>query len=375
MNKTIFSILFILTSTVMHSQVGINTSSPNATLDVVKNTTAPTSAKDGIIPPKVSKLELSSKVTNTYSTLQIGAIVFIDNISGTLGTESSIAQVAQIDAVGYYYFDGTIWRKLVTATGGDITNDAWINGSSRVELGTTSVGLARVTGSEVVIDDNGNVGIGTKSPTNKLEINKSGVNDTGLKLTVGAASGLKLISDANGNARWNSDYIKYGTVPSTGVNIPEFSKQYYTGAEITLTTGRWIVEFGAYAGLANVTGTSPNFTFANTSATAGATGAVIDTDSTIWCTCSLSSTETSYTSLSVADNGLIEGSGKAGANNMARGTRSMQMQGKMLLNVTDASKKYYMFVICNNFGAIINNYRPYNIFGPGWERWFFATPL
>jgi hypothetical protein len=58
--------------------------------------------------------------------------------------------------------------------------------------------------SNMLIDTNGNVGIGTNltSAGNKLEIAVSSGNNTGLKLTYGAGLDKLLVSDANGNARW-----------------------------------------------------------------------------------------------------------------------------------------------------------------------------
>lgn len=58
--------------------------------------------------------------------------------------------------------------------------------------------------SNMLIDTNGNVGIGTNltSAGNKLEIAVSSGNNTGLKLTHGAGLDKLLVSDANGNARW-----------------------------------------------------------------------------------------------------------------------------------------------------------------------------
>jgi hypothetical protein len=58
--------------------------------------------------------------------------------------------------------------------------------------------------SNMLIDTNRNVGIGTNltSAGNKLEIAVSSGNNTGLKLTHGAGLDKLLVSDANGNARW-----------------------------------------------------------------------------------------------------------------------------------------------------------------------------
>jgi hypothetical protein len=54
----------------------------------------------------------------------------------------------------------------------------------------------------MLIDANGNVGIGTTTPGNKLEIVPGSGSNTGLKLAQDAGIGKLLVSDAQGNASW-----------------------------------------------------------------------------------------------------------------------------------------------------------------------------
>jgi|GEM_PF-7051290 len=54
----------------------------------------------------------------------------------------------------------------------------------------------------MAITKDGDVGIGTRNPINKLEIQNPGGGNTGLCLPEGAASDRVLISDGAGNARW-----------------------------------------------------------------------------------------------------------------------------------------------------------------------------
>ena len=69
---------------------------------------------------------------------------------------------------------------------------------------------------DFIIDSDGNVGIGTATPTNKLTIQGSGTN-TGLHLPTGASSGKVLTSDVDGNAMWVSSAVQYQTlVEGTG---------------------------------------------------------------------------------------------------------------------------------------------------------------
>lgn len=64
---------------------------------------------------------------------------------------------------------------------------------------------------DIVITADGNMGIGTSSPPNKLSIVTTGAN-TGLYLPNGASSGKVLTSDPQGNAVWVSSAVQYQTV-------------------------------------------------------------------------------------------------------------------------------------------------------------------
>ena len=103
---------------------------------------------------------------------------------------------------------------------------------------------------------NGNVGIGTINPTQKLEIQTGGTVATpvtGFKLTDGNQGDVKVLtSDANGVGTW-----KPITVPSikgsfvnvaTGRALPDKNVSgkpfVYSGASITLTPGTWAVNLG-----------------------------------------------------------------------------------------------------------------------------------
>ncbi|SOD20217.1 C1q-like domain-containing protein [Pedobacter xixiisoli] len=85
--------------------VGVNTTDPKATLQVVG---APGTAgiPDGIIPPKLTRAQLIAKTG--YGTDQIGAIVYVTDLSGT--TNAATASVLQI---GHYSFDGTKWNNML----------------------------------------------------------------------------------------------------------------------------------------------------------------------------------------------------------------------------------------------------------------------
>lgn len=120
-------------STSVFSQVGINTTNPNATLDVVSS--LPNSlVPDGIIPPKLTGLNLKNK-DELYSTEQTGSIVYITE---ALVESDTSAKTRNVTEIGYFYFDGIIWQKLNTNGGlnSTVTNGLTKSGDS-IKLGGT----------------------------------------------------------------------------------------------------------------------------------------------------------------------------------------------------------------------------------------------
>lgn len=110
---------FLLTTTMLvcltalskaqQGRVGINTTTPAATLDVVANTTD-NARPDAVLVPRMTAAELSTKddTAGTYGAPQNGAIVYITSGTGTG------ARKAKITGAGFYYFDNTVpeWKPL-----------------------------------------------------------------------------------------------------------------------------------------------------------------------------------------------------------------------------------------------------------------------
>lgn len=85
-----------------------------------------------------------------------------------------------------------------------------INTESPLGLLHIDAGIAGVTSDDVIILNDGKVGIGTTTPFNKLSIVATGAN-TGVHLPNGAASGRVLTSDTQGNGVWISGAVQYQT--------------------------------------------------------------------------------------------------------------------------------------------------------------------
>lgn len=101
--KWLFYFLIILINTKFYSQVGINTQTPNSTLEVVGRPTV-NDHFDGIIPPKITGDQLAIK---NYSALQKGAIVYVTKSASNLS-----GQVIHVVDEGYYFFNGMFWNQL-----------------------------------------------------------------------------------------------------------------------------------------------------------------------------------------------------------------------------------------------------------------------
>ncbi|EFK33659.1 Uncharacterised protein [Chryseobacterium gleum] len=106
----------ILVSGLSFAQVGINTTSPKTTLDV--SATRDTSGvitnntqTFGLQAPRLTRAELTAN-TATYGSNQTGALIYITDITGG----DTAGQRVNITAMGYYYFDGTVWQRLTQAT-------------------------------------------------------------------------------------------------------------------------------------------------------------------------------------------------------------------------------------------------------------------
>lgn len=106
MKKNVIFIVLTSVSTAMYGQVGINTPTPKATLDVVGKPTD-VSTLDGVIAPRITGVQLRAKA---YTGDQTGALVYV-----TSADTAPAGQTVDVTSTGYYYFDGTKWIKTAGA--------------------------------------------------------------------------------------------------------------------------------------------------------------------------------------------------------------------------------------------------------------------
>lgn len=156
LKKITLTILLLACSTIGYSQVGVNTTTPNAQLDVRSSNQAAPSNTDGMLIPKIDTFPAVSPTA-----AQQGMLVYLTTTSG-------------LKSPGFYYWDNTTtsWIGVGGKAGWELNGNT---GTSPVTefVGTTdNQGLAiRTNNTERMrIDETGFAGIGTSTPKNKLHV-------------------------------------------------------------------------------------------------------------------------------------------------------------------------------------------------------------
>lgn len=153
-------VAFTALSKAQQGRVGINTSTPAATLDVVASTTD-TSRPDALLVPRMSRAQLLAKDAAyadgnaTAASAQNGALVFVNLVDGTATTKT-----ANVTATGFYYYDGTngnnVWKPVGGGGGTDTSiylNDGTLAGNRVVTQNNNNLTFTTGTGRTIV---NGN---------------------------------------------------------------------------------------------------------------------------------------------------------------------------------------------------------------------------
>ena len=106
MKKIFITTLFCFALNNMNAQVGINTDTPKATMQIV-GFPQDTSKFDGLLPPTIKGDELAQK---NYTSEQLGTIIYV-----TTPATTPTGQVVNVTASDYYFFDGTVWQSFKPA--------------------------------------------------------------------------------------------------------------------------------------------------------------------------------------------------------------------------------------------------------------------
>ncbi|MFC3158109.1 beta strand repeat-containing protein [Chryseobacterium arachidis] len=162
MASTTFTIQF-------KAQVGIFTPSPQSTLDITaKNSSGTSTTIDGLLIPRVDRERAQSMTSAPISTM-----IYVQNID--TGTQAGTA--LNIDTVGYYYFDGTVWAKLnpdisIYNSNGTLSGNRIVSqAGNTLTFNTNQTNGFSVAGNNFSVDGaNNRLGFGTVSPSAKIEI-------------------------------------------------------------------------------------------------------------------------------------------------------------------------------------------------------------
>ncbi|MGE8511827.1 MAG: hypothetical protein ACN6N7_03935 [Chryseobacterium culicis] len=157
-----------------YSQMGINTASPAATLDInAKKATGTSTSVDGVLITRLDRQRAQSMTGVPASTL-----IYVNSIA----TGSQAGTAVNIDAVGYYYYDGTAWVKLhnpTNAIAGNIYNtDGTLTGNRTVTQGANTLAFTGTQANAFSVDGatfsvdaaNDRIGVGTTTPNTKLTV-------------------------------------------------------------------------------------------------------------------------------------------------------------------------------------------------------------
>ncbi|MCS3529904.1 hypothetical protein [Chryseobacterium sp. JUb7] len=144
-----------------YAQIGINLATPKATLDIsAKASTGKATAAEGLLIPRVDRERAQSMTNIATSTL-----IYVNSI--LTGSKTGIA--VNIDAEGYYYFNGKEWVKLNVDQDNNLYN---INGT--------------LSGNRIVTQNSSSLSFNAEA-INAFSINKTGTG-AGNILSVDAAN-------------------------------------------------------------------------------------------------------------------------------------------------------------------------------------------
>lgn len=232
--KYLFNILAIVSfGMIVNAQVGINTTSPNATLDVSAKRDASGNIVDtnqyvGLQTPRLTRAELTN-LSISYGASQQGTSVYITDVTGGNANDQRI----NMTSVGYYYFDGSVWKRMQTT---DNSSSGSVNSTvykARIGGGNGILNIALLADDQYIdfstaTGSNNTFHNGSTSPmiaTGILKIQEAGMYSIGYYFRYGSGIQLSALDLFNGGFA-GIKIFKNGT---------EIDRRNFSGANISLT--------------------------------------------------------------------------------------------------------------------------------------------
>jgi len=237
MKKSVI-LLATIATTFAVAQVGINTTNPQATLDITARTSDGSKA-EGLLAPRLTGNQIQA-ADMQYNAPQSGTLVY-----ATAGATSPSVKTANITAAGYYFFDGSLWQRVTTGAGINIYNtNSMLTANRTVNQSTNTLAFTStastgtnhfsVDGSTLSVDAvNNRVGIGTTTPSARLQISGDGTSPP-----------LKIDNTIN---QPGSGSFAYLTIDNTNGNIYKGTQAsqafYYQKYNLTNVNLDWVQDF------------------------------------------------------------------------------------------------------------------------------------
>jgi hypothetical protein len=148
-------VCFTAISKAQQGRVGINTTTPATTLDVVADATN-TSKPDALLVPRLTRAQLTAKDA-AYVAAQNGALAFVTTIDGTAS-----AKTTNITAVGFYYYDSpsTTWKALGGGASVDTSiyvGDGTLSGPRTVNQANNNLTFTTGTTGQFIVNGSNNL--------------------------------------------------------------------------------------------------------------------------------------------------------------------------------------------------------------------------
>lgn len=222
--------------------VGLNTTAPEATLDV-RAANASGTTNEGIIAPKLTKHRVAAIANPIEGTLVYVIDEATNPISGYTGWDNRTAKITE---KGYYFYNGTEWVPAKD------TNTTY-TGSTSVALNGTSFERAALTGDVTAIANSNATtvtaiqgkAVAPTAPTSGQVLKWNGTQwaPAADNNTFEDEEITKIVM---GNPKSLTDIMPNETFYTIESNMSTRGRLYYryTGHSITLPPGKWLVFYG-----------------------------------------------------------------------------------------------------------------------------------